>query len=80
MVASFVAEHGLWGAWASVIAAPGLESTGSVVVARRLSCSAVCRIFSDQGSNLSLLRWQVDSLSLSHQGVVLSEKKKKVTK
>ena len=28
-----------------------LQSTGSVVVAHRLSCPAVCGIFSDQGSN-----------------------------
>ena len=27
-----------------------------------------CRIFPDQGSNPCLLHWQVDSLSLSHQG------------
>ena len=33
-----------------------------------LSCSMVCGIFSDQGSNLCLLHWQVVSLPLSHQG------------
>ena len=27
-----------------------------------------CGIFSDLGSNLCLLHWQVDSLPLSHQG------------
>ena len=31
--------------------------TGSIVVARRLSCSSACGIFSDQGSNLGLLYW-----------------------
>ena len=33
-----------------------------------LSCSEACGIFLDQGSNLSFLHWQVDSLPLSHQG------------
>ena len=42
--------------------------TGPVVLGHRLSCSTACRIFLDQGSNLCLLHWQVDSLPLSHQG------------
>ena len=45
-----------------------LWSTGSVVVAHRLSCSAARRIFLDLGLNPCLLHWQVDSLPLSHQG------------
>ena len=56
------------GAWASVASAPGLYSTGSVAVTYRLRCSAACGIFLDQGSNLSLWHWQVDSLPLSQQG------------
>ena len=40
----------------------------SVVVAQGLGRSEACGIFPDQGSNLRLLRWQLDSLSLSHQG------------
>ena len=40
----------------------------TVVVAHRLSCSAACGIFPDQGSNPCLLHWQMDSLPLSHQG------------
>ena len=61
------------GAWAlraraSVSVAPRLWSTGSVVVAHRLSCSKVCGIFPDQEWNPCLLHWQVDSLPLSHQG------------
>ena len=44
-----------------------LQSTGSGVVAHRLSCSAACGIFLDEGSNLYLLHWQADSLPLSHQ-------------
>ena len=32
-VASLVAEHGLYGARASVVAAPRLSSTGSIIVA-----------------------------------------------
>ena len=51
----------------SVVVAPGL-STGSVIVAHKLSCSAACGIFPDQGSNPCLLHWQANSLPLSHQG------------
>ena len=39
------------GARASVVVACGLQSTGSVVVAHWLSCSAACGVFPDQGSN-----------------------------
>ena len=52
----------------SVLVAPGLWSTHSVVVVHRLSCCAACGIFADQGLNLCLLHWQADSLPLSHQG------------
>ena len=34
----------------------------------RLSCSAACGIFPDQGLNPCFPHWQVDSLPLSHQG------------
>ena len=40
----------------------------SIVVAHGLSCSLVCGIFPDQGSNLCLLHWQAVSLPLSHKG------------
>ena len=50
-VASLTVEHGPWGMQASVAAALGSG----------LSCSVACGIFPDQGSNLSLLHWQVDS-------------------
>ena len=43
-------------------------STGSAVVGRVLSCSAARAVFPDQGWSLCILAWQVDSLSLSHQG------------
>ena len=49
-VASLVA--GIERARASVVAAPRLCSTGSIVVVHGLSCSGACRIFLDQGSNL----------------------------
>ena len=39
---SLIAEHRLQGAWASVAAAPRLQSTGSAVVACGLSCFAAC--------------------------------------
>ena len=42
------------GAWA-------LVAQASVVVAHGLSCSEARGIFRDQGSNLCLLHWQVDS-------------------
>ena len=67
----FVAVHGLLivvaflccgaqalGVWALVVVAPGLYSTGSVVVAHGLSCSAACGIFLDQGLNPCPLHWQ----------------------
>ena len=38
------------------------------MTAHGLSCSVACEILQDQGSNLCLLHWQVDSLPLSHQG------------
>ena len=37
-------------------------------MAHGANCSEVRGIFPDQGSNLCLLHWQVDSLPLSHQG------------
>ena len=49
------------GVRASVVVARGLQSAGSVVVVHRLSCSAACGIFPDQGLNLCPLHWQVDS-------------------
>ena len=56
------------GTWASVVVACRLQSTGSVVVAHRLSCSTACGIFLEQGSNPCHLHWQADSQPLRHQG------------
>ena len=39
------------------VVARGLWSAGSVVAVHRLSCSASCGIFLDQGSNPSPLQW-----------------------
>ena len=50
------------GTWASVAAVARFWSTGSVVVAHRLSC------LQHGGLSPRLLRWQVDSLPLSYQG------------
>jgi len=66
--ASLVAVHGLQGTLASVAAALGLWTTGSVVVARGVSCSMACGIFPDQELNLCLLHWRTGSLPLSCQG------------
>ena len=52
----------------SVVAALRLQSTGSIVTAQGLSCSAACGIFPNQGSNSGLLHWQADSFSQIHQG------------
>ena len=57
-----------WSLGASVFAVPGLQGTGSIAVVHRLSCSKACGIFPDQGLNLALLHWQVDSSVLSYQG------------
>ena len=46
----------------------GSRRPGSVVVAHGPSCSAVCGIFPDQGSNPCPLHWQADSQPLRHQG------------
>ena len=61
------------GAWA--LGSVDFSSCGSQALEHRLnnvvhgvSCSSVCRIFPDSGSNLCLVRWQVDSLPLSHLG------------
>ena len=75
VVTSLAVEHGLYGRQTPVVTArrlsscgSGLQSTGSTVMAHRLSCSLACGIFLDQGSNLCLLHWQAHSLPLSHQG------------
>ena len=52
----------------SIVAVPRLESTGSIVVVHRLSCSAACGVFSDLGSNLCLLLWQVESFTTKSSG------------
>ena len=74
-VVSLVAEHRLQCAWASwlgpkgsVAEMPWFQRAGSGAVAHRLSCSAACGFFLDQGSNPYPLHWQVDSLPLSHHG------------
>ena len=77
--ASLIEEQGLWGTWASVVAARELSHwgcwllvTGSVEVAHGLCCSTTCGIFLDQGLNPCLLHWQVGSLPLSHREAPVS--------
>jgi len=55
--------------WASVVAAPRLWSSGSVILVQGLSCSVQCGILPDQGSNSCAKNWQADSSPLSHQGI-----------
>ena len=64
---ALVAESKVLIAVASLVSAPGLQGTGSVVVCR-LSCSEACELFLDQGLNLCLWHWQADSLPLSDRG------------
>ena len=45
------------GSWASVVEAPGLQSTGSVAVARGLRCSVACRV-----------SWTRDQTPVPHAG------------
>ena len=66
-VAPLVLEQRLQDTQASVVTAPGHQSTGSVAVAHGFSCSAARGIFPDQESNPYLLHWQADSLPLSQQ-------------
>ena len=66
--ASPAAEHRLSGACVSVTVAPGLWSTGSVIVTHTPGYCTAHGIFLDQGSNPCLLHSQVDSLPPSHQG------------
>ena len=51
---SLVAEHGFWGPWASVAAAPRLRSTGLGVVRHGLCRSMTCGVLVDQGLNPTL--------------------------
>ena len=46
----------------------GSRRAGSVTVAHGPSCSTVCGIFPDQGSNPCPLHWQADCQPLRHQG------------
>ena len=50
-----------------LIAEHGLQSADSEVEEHRLSCSTARGIFPDQGLNLCLLLWHVDSLQLDHK-------------
>ena len=67
VVVRLVAQHSLWSMWPSLVAVPGLQSTGSIVVVHGLNCSLACGILLDQGLNPGLLHWQADSLPLSRQ-------------
>ena len=56
----------------SLLRSTSSRRASSVVVAHRLSCSAACGIFPDQGSNPCPLHWQTDSQPLRHQGSPLT--------
>ena len=59
---------GLSLSWPLSLLSTGSRRAGSAVVAHGPSCSAVCGIFPDQGSNSCPLHWQADSQPLRHQG------------
>ena len=63
---SLVVVRGLLIATASPVVEQGLKGTGSIVVVHGFNCSTTCGILPDQGLNLCLLHWQVDSLPMSH--------------
>ena len=74
-----VAVQGLLMAVPSLTAEHGLSSSGSWALEHRLSSYGAWACFSeargtllDEGLNQCLLHWQVDSLSLSHQGSLLN--------
>ena len=65
VVASVMVERGLQGARASAAAAHGLSRCSSWSLEHKLN--GMWNLL-NQGSDLCLLHWQADSLSLSHQG------------
>ena len=58
---SFVVVHGLLTAVASFAGAQGLYSADTVVATHGLSCSSVCGILPDSGSDPCPQHWQADS-------------------
>ena len=68
IVVASIVGHVFQGSWAPAVVAPGLQSTDSVGVVHGLSYCTACEIISDQGSNLRLLHWQVDTSPLSYKG------------
>ena len=56
------------GAHAAAVEAPGLREWAQELWFADFSCSMLCGIFPDQGSNLCPLHWQVDSYPLHHWG------------
>ena len=66
VVASLVADHGLWACGLQLVVACELQLTslGSVVATHRLSCSMTCGLFPHLGLNPCPLHWQVDSYLL----------------
>ena len=68
VVVSPVAEYRPSSGHASVVVAPGLEGTDSVIVAHGVGCLTTCGIFPNQGGKPYLLRWQAHFLPVRHQG------------
>ena len=82
MVASLLAEHrfqacvlqqlqymgSLVGSWASIVAACGLKSVGSVVVVRRLSCPEAAGSSWTRDQSRVSCNWQANSYSPHHEG------------
>ena len=58
----------LWSTGSRACGLQYLQHAGSGVVVHGLSCPMACGIFLDQGLNLYLLHWQVESYLLYYQG------------
>ena len=54
--------------WLLLLRSMGSRHVGKVVVVYRLSCSAACGIFPDQGLNPCPLHWQADSFFFNLRG------------
>ena len=72
LMVSALVEHGFSGAQASGAETHGLSSRGCQAPEHRLrTCDTrACKILPDQALQ-SNLHWQADSLSLSHQGILV---------
>lgn len=65
--ASHCGSFSCWGAWALGMQASVIVECWLSICGAQSSCSVACGIVPDQGSNVCLLHWQMDSQPLDHQ-------------